>query len=731
MGCLAMTPKTFAAGIDGGRRFLDIVEELPFPTFAIDGEHHVTLWNKACARLTGIPAETMLCTDQAWTAFYKAHRPTMADLIVDGTLDARIDELYPGKATRCCENEGWEIEDFFPDLPGGERWLAFTAVALRDDDGKVVGALQTIHDLTAHRQVELAHREMEHRLAQIIENSPVPMFVIDNQHRVTNWNRACEAIVGVPAETILGTRDAWKAAYSAPRPVLANLMVDGIDPAEIAARYDGKCRPSTVVPGAWEATDYFEARQMWFHFTASPLRALDGSVVGAVQAFRDITVHVRHRNELEHRTTHDALTGLPNRELAIDRLDQAVKSADRTGKLATLLFIDLDGFKFVNDTLGHHNGDELLKQVATRLTHSCLRVVDTLARLGGDEFIVILPEQTNREDIAAVAARIVATLEQPFFLQGREIHISASIGIAIFPEDAGDVHALLRHADAAMYRAKESGKGNFQFYTGSLNRQAAERLAIKNGLAKALERREFQVLYQPKSDVTTGRLIGMEALLRWNSPTLGRVTPDKFIPVLEETGLIVAVGEWVLTEACRQLCAWHRDGHRGLRMAVNVSLRQLWHANFAERVEQILASFGLDPSCLELELTESMIMREADHTLGLLRRLTDIGVHLAMDDFGTGYSSLSYLKRFPIKTIKIDRSFIKDLATDPDDLEIVRTIITMGRSLRRHIVAEGVETEEQRAILRALRCDAMQGYLLSEPLSDEEMRQFLVAAAQN
>jgi diguanylate cyclase (GGDEF)-like protein/PAS domain S-box-containing protein len=447
-------------------------------------------------------------------------------------------------------------------------------------------------------------------------------------------------------------------------------------------------------------------------------------IVQYIVVFSDITQRKLDEERIRYQANYDALTGLPNRALFMDRLTQALTQAGRSDQRLGLMFIDLDGFKLVNDTLGHDKGDELLVEASKRLM-TCVRQGDTVARLGGDEFTIIMPNLGDVRNAPMVAQRIIDSLEQPFLLRTHEAFVSGSIGIATFPDDAGDAATLLRNADAAMYRAKEQGKANYQFFTAELNAQVSERMIIKNGLSKAMERNEFMLYYQPKCDLATGRMVGVEALLRWRSADMGMVSPVKFIPVMEETGLIGQVGEWAIETACHQHREWRNAGFPFMRVAVNLSVRQLRQNNLDEVVADILKRTGINASGLELEITESMIMKDTENAIALLQRLRGMGIHLAMDDFGTGYSSLSYLKRFPLDTIKIDRSFVNDIATDPDDLEIIRTIIQMGHSLRRRIVAEGVETEEQRKLLRKLKCDEMQGYLVSPPVPASEIDRML------
>jgi diguanylate cyclase (GGDEF)-like protein len=389
-----------------------------------------------------------------------------------------------------------------------------------------------------------------------------------------------------------------------------------------------------------------------------------------------------------------------------------------------LMFIDLDGFKLVNDTLGHDKGDDLLREAAVRIS-SCTRNGDTVARLGGDEFTVIMPNLHDAKDAPLVAQRILDALAKPFDLDGTESFISGSIGITIFPGDASDANNLLKNADAAMYRAKDLGKANFQFFTSDLNEEVAERLTIKNGLIKALERDEFKVFYQPKVMLSTGQVDSVEALMRWDNPDLGMVSPARFIPVLEETGMVVEFGEWAIREACKQHRTWIDAGLPPIRIAVNLSARQLREISFVSVLQKVLHEAGVGPEGIEIEITESMIMSDTDSAIAALTELHGLGVRVAMDDFGTGYSSLSYLRKFPIDTIKIDGSFVADISTSADDAEIVRTIISMGQTLNKTIVAEGVETEEQLQLLRNFKCDQVQGYLFSRPVPGNELTEFI------
>jgi diguanylate cyclase (GGDEF)-like protein len=439
-----------------------------------------------------------------------------------------------------------------------------------------------------------------------------------------------------------------------------------------------------------------------------------GTSVGRVWSFRDVTQQHRAEEAIRHHAYHDSLTGLPNRMLFNDRFAQALGHARRHKQTLAMLFLDLDRFKTVNDTLGHAVGDKLLQHVAHRLI-ALTRAGDTLARLGGDEFMLLVSSIRQIEDASKVADHVLNALKQPFRIDGHELHLSASVGISVFPFDGDDAETLVKHADVALYRAKERGRNTYEVYTPAMNERALERLTLGNSLRRALDREEFLLHYQPQVNVATGRIVGSEVLLRWARPDGTLVPPAQFVPVAEDTGLIGKLGDWVLRRACAQAQAWRAAGMGPVQLAVNLSASQFRRSSLITDVTRVLEETGLDPCRLELELTESTIMLNPEEAIASLRRLRSMGVGIAVDDFGTGYSSLSYLRKLPISVLKIDRSFVRDCLYDADDAAIVTAVLSMAKSLRLKVVAEGVETAEQMAFLRERGCREMQGYFFSVP----------------
>ena len=462
----------------------------------------------------------------------------------------------------------------------------------------------------------------------------------------------------------------------------------------------------------------------WLEDKSRVIHGPDGTPIRIDGIASDVSERKLHADRINHQANHDALTGLPNRNLLNDRLGQALAQAPRTDQQVAVLFLDLDGFKFINDSFGHSFGDALLRTVAARL-EVIIRDSDTVARLGGDEFVILLPNLSQAADAAHVAAKVLASFKTPISQGGRELHLSASIGISVFPQDGDTCDLLLQHADVAMYRAKANGRNGIQSYSATMGTQLRERTELEAALRLALERGQFELYYQPQVDRQGSRIVGVEALLRWHHPELGMVSPARFIPLAEETGLIIPIGEWVLRTACVQAQTWRDAGQTDLCVAVNMSARQFAQQDVPALVRDALHSSGLPAHCLELELTESSLMHNTEAAVETMRELKRLGVRLALDDFGTGYSSLSYLKRFPIDVLKIDQSFTFEVTSDDGAASITRAIIAMAQSLNMTTVAEGVETHEQLAFLCAAGCDVLQGFHMSRPLPVEQITALL------
>ncbi|WP_426341153.1 EAL domain-containing protein [Pseudoduganella sp. S-14] len=564
-----------------------------------------------------------------------------------------------------------------------------------------------IQQRVATRTAELkaANQALLLRQRAIESSTNAVMITAAEPHNpIVYVNPAYERITGYRADEALGTSPSVLFGEDLDQP--------GIDELRAAIREQ---RDGHAVLRCYRK----DGTQYWNDVVMSPVRDEHGAVVNFISIQHDISAIKAYESELAHKSTHDALTGLPNRVLLQDRLAQTIQHSGRKGHELWLVSIDLDRFKFTNSRLGHKGGDRLLQIVAARL-QAAVRPVDTVARLGGDEFaLLLLPERSGLAPRAEQLQRVLDSLAAPLVLDGTELFLTASAGIAVFPTDSKEPAVLAERADMAMFRAKEMGGNQYQFYTAAMNERLGERLRIDSALRTALERREFELHYQPQVDCSTGRIMGMEALIRWRHPEMGMVAPNRFIPLAEETGQILAVGHWVLRTACRQLRDWQRDGRRGLRIAVNVSARQLAEPDFVQGVADVLADTGLAPHCLELELTESAVMNDVAHAMAVMHALKKLGVKLAIDDFGTGYSSLAHLKRFEIDVLKIDQTFVRDLTVDPDDAAIVTTIIALAGNLGLEVISEGVETQEQLDFLRRHGCRHMQGYFFGRPLPAE------------
>jgi diguanylate cyclase (GGDEF)-like protein/PAS domain S-box-containing protein len=485
---------------------------------------------------------------------------------------------------------------------------------------------------------------------------------------------------------------------------------------------------STIIRGSWQGDVWLQRKNgsdypAWM--VANAVRDSTGQITHMVTSCVDVAEQKANEERIHHLAHHDGLTDLPNRSLYLERLTMALEQATRNETHVAVVFIDLDRFKNINDSMGHHVGDGLLRSVAKRLLDS-VRAGDTVCRLGGDEFVIVLQGASNREEIMHIVAdRIVATIRQPHLVEGVELHVSCSAGISVFPQDGREVDHLMRHADAAMYQAKSRGRNMAVFFTPEFHTQAQERLSLENALRQVIDRDELRLFYQPLIDGMTGDVVGVEALARWQHPERGMVSPATFIPIDEESGQIVAIGAWILDHACQQHAAWSRQGVGPLLVSVNLSSIQLRDSNLPQLLAEILRRHDVDPAMVQLELTESFLMENALSTVESLQRLKAIGVALAIDDFGTGYSSLNYLHRFPIDKLKIDQSFVRDMLQDPADRTITQAIIGLGHALGMRVVAEGVENEAEAALLRQSGCDELQGYLFARPMPAPELQTWL------
>jgi diguanylate cyclase (GGDEF)-like protein/PAS domain S-box-containing protein len=591
------------------------------------------------------------------------------------------------------------------DRPDGHRvWLRTSKLPLWDREGKVIGVLGTYEDITESKQGEQALRISEKRYRLLFERNLAGVFRTTLEGRVLECNHAAARIFG----------------YDSPEEVLAVPVASLYPTASDREAFLRALKSEKSLTNHEMRFRRKNGDSVWVMLNISLVEDDSGIARIVEGTFVDITERKIAEERVQSLAYYDVLTGLPNRILLRDRLSNALATARRQNHKVALLFLDLDRFKIINDSLGHSVGDLLLQDVAERLKR-CAREQDTVSRLSGDEFLIVLTAVKDGADTAVAAERFMDAMAAGFVIQGHSLSISCSLGISVFPEHGADSETLIKNADAAMYKAKDGGRNNFQFFTADMSAQAVERLTLENGLRLALDKKELFLVYQPQMNIATGKIIGLEALLRWQHPTLGLVPPDKFIRIAENSGLIMPIGEWVLRTACSQARKWQEEGLSIVPVAVNVSAVQFRQEDFPEIVRRVLHETGLAPQYLELELTESLLLSNADVVFSVLQQLTAMGLRLAIDDFGTGYSSLSYLKKFPVSKLKIDRSFIRDIAVNPDDMAITTAIISMAKSLNLKVIAEGVENEAQMSFLRAHECDEIQGYYFCKPLAADEV----------
>jgi diguanylate cyclase (GGDEF)-like protein/PAS domain S-box-containing protein len=669
-----------------------------YAIFKLDPLGQVVTWNVGAKRIKGYSAEEIIGQD--FSCFFTAG---------DIKRGKPMEMLRLAAANGRYEEQGLRVRQ------GGLQFLAsVTLTALHDASGTLQGFSDITRDLS--ESIESA------KYRGLLEAAPDAMLVVNQSGEIVLLNRQAEKHFGYHREELIGQ----KVTNIIPHGFEERFIANGLRSAEdvLAQQFD----IGAELTGRRKDGSEFPAELM-----LSPLESVEGMVTAAI---RDISARKESEarrifaGQMAYSAQHDILTGLPNRLLLGDRIGQAIALSQRHEMKVAVLFLDLDGFKHVNDSLGHSIGDKLLQSVAKRLG-DCVRASDTVSRLGGDEFIVLLSEVQQAEDAAISARRILAAVAAVHLIGRHNLHITTSIGVSVYPEDGADAETLVKNADTAMYQAKDNGRQGYQFFKPAMNVRAVERQFIAQGLRHALDRREFALHYQPKIDLKTGEINGAEALIRWTHPTRGPIFPPKFITIAEECGLILPIGAWVLREACNQARAWADAGLPAITMAVNVSVKELRDEKFLEGVLAILRETGMDPRYLELELSESALAKRVESTATILQNLRARGVKVAVDDFGTGYSSLSYLRNFPVDALKIDQSFVRQISTADDDTTIVKAVIGMARTLKLRVIAEGVETREEVAFLRAYQCEEAQGYYFSPPVLPQQFAKLLRTGIAN
>ncbi len=590
-------------------------------------------------------------------------------------------------------------------------WILDRGKVQFDENGTAIRMLGTHTDITKEKKMQLQYAHQ----VQIIEQVHDSVISTDLEGIIVSWNKGSKTLLGYKAKDMLGRHISSIYLEEDHEELEKNIKI---------LKEKGKHR--TVIRLLKKSKELIYAE-----LSLSLLKDEKGEPIGLVGYSQDITerkiaedeLHLQRRN-LQHQAYHDTLTGLPNRSLFSDRLEQAVEKAKRNDTLFALFFIDLDRFKQINDSLGHAIGDELLKVVTERLKVT-LRKEDTLARLGGDEFTIIMEELSHAQDASILAQKVLEVLQQPITINNHALYVSSSIGISLYPQDDTDAGNLLKYADAAMYRAKEEGRNNFQFYSAEMTELALERLLMTTSMREALKNEEFVIHYQPQIDAENNKLIGMEALVRWQHPTKGLLSPIHFLSLAEETGMIIELDHWVMRTAIQQVGAWYAEGFNPGVLSVNLSMKQLEHRDFIPLVQETVETYNFRPEWLKLEVTEGQVMQRPEEAIAKLGQINALGIGISVDDFGTGYSSLSALKRLPINTLKIDRSFLIDVPEDTEDAAIVKAIIALGKSLDLSLIAEGVETAVQKEFLLANGCKNIQGYYYSRPINSEEIHTLL------
>jgi len=663
------------------------IEQNPHAVVITDPDGRVIYCNPAFTRMTGY---TLTEIEGQTPALWQSGE----------TADAVYREMW----ARIHAGEAWEGEIRNRRKNGTPYWERQHIGPLRDASGRIVRLIAIKEDITHLREVEQALLLREQALAST-NNGIMISHAIEDDHSIMYVNPAFERITGYTAQEAVGRIGRFL--------MRDDLAQPGLNEIRTALR---EKRPGHAILRSYRK----DGTMFWNELFISPISdASRRDVTHYVSVVNDVSDRMQYQTALEHQATHDNLTGLANRNLLHDRIAQAIGHAKRAGRLVAVLLLDLDHFKHVNDAYGHSAGDVLLKETAARL-RGCVREIDTVARLGGDEFVIVLTDLLQPEDAETIAGKVRDALAEPVRIDQKEVFVGASIGIALYPRDGEHGEILLRNADIAMYRVKEHGRNSVHRFSPELASMALDRVDMEASLRRALERREFVLHYQPKVDVISRRIVGAEALLRWEQPRVGLVYPGEFVRLAEETGLILPIGAWVISESFRQQAAWRAAGLPPLKLSINISPRQFRQEDLPELVSRALTETGAEPAAFTFELTESMVMHDVDSAQVSLRALKQLGIELSLDDFGTGYSSLSYLRRFPIDEVKIDRSFVSELHHNEDDAAIAAAVVAMAQTLGLRVVAEGVELDAQLATLEKLGCHEVQGYLLGRPLSADE-----------
>ncbi|MBI3726782.1 MAG: EAL domain-containing protein [Burkholderiales bacterium] len=662
------------------------VQQSPFAVVITNADGELEYGNDSFCRISGYGLNEVLGKHVFWNSGDPADEKVMRII----------------KALKIGEH--WQGDVLGHRKDGTAYWERQMVSPLCNADGHITHLVAIKQDITDSKfQLKEVEQALLLREQALVSSSNGIMITRsdDSDHSIVYVNPAFERITGYTAQEVIGREGRFLVREDLAQPDLE----------EIRTALREKRAGCALLRNYRK-----DGTQFWNELHISPVKDATGAATTHfVSVINDVSERVNYQKELEYQATHDSLTGLANRNLLNDRITQAIAWAKRQDLSVGLMLLDLDHFKLINDASGHGAGDEMLKQVANRLSH-CVRETDTVARLGGDEFVIILTDLPETGDVDIVAEKILAALSRPFEINGHDVFVTASIGISLYPRDGDHGEILLRYADIAMYRVKEHGRNSVRQFIPEMGVTAISRLNMEGALRRALERHELTLHYQPKIELATGHIVGAEALVRWHHPQIGLIHPIEFIPLAEETGLILPLGEWVLAEACRQQVSWKKSGMADLKIAINMSPRQFRQEDLSDRVAAIFTEAGADPSNVTLELTESMVMQDVNSTLVALRALKKLGVSISLDDFGTGYSSLSYLRRFPIDELKIDKSFINDIHENPDDAAIASAIIAMALSLSLSVVAEGVEKKEQAELLRKMGCSQVQGYYFGRPM---------------